>query len=145
MKRTITLFGMFAILFAVCFSGCSAQNNIVITDSKSGKVVAEFSSKEHQDEAAALTNALNNAEEASTEIDYSQEYLVHFIDPKDSLYDIWYYAYLNDDSDEVYFKYDLEKMKDYNDKSKGFFDDKMYKSANMTAKEFTDIISAKYE
>jgi hypothetical protein len=110
MKRIIVLFGILAIIFAVCFSGCSAQNNIVITDSKSGETVAEFSSKEHQAEAAALTNALNGTGEVSGEIDYSEKYLVHFIDPKDPLYDIWYYAYLNDDSNAVYIQFDLEKM-----------------------------------
>ena len=145
MNRIIVLFGILAIVFAVCFSGCSAQNNIVITDSKSGETVAEFSSKEHQAEAAALTNALNGTGEVSGEIDYSEKYLVHFIDPKDPLYDIWYYAYLNDDSNAVYIQFDLEKMKDYNKKSDGFFDDKIHKSSKLTADEFSEIISAKYQ
>ena len=131
MKRIIVLFGILAIIFAVCFSGCSAQNNIVITDSKS--------------EAAALTNALNGTGEVSGEIDYSEKYLVHIIDPKDPLYDIWYYAYLNDDSNAVYIQFDLEKMKDYNKKSDGFFDDKIHKSSKLTADEFSEIISAKYQ
>ena len=145
MKRMIVLFGIFAIVFTVCFSGCSAQNNIVITDCKSGETVAEFSSKEHQAEAAALTNVLNGTGEVPEEIDDSQKYLVHFIDPKDSLYDIWYYVYLNDDSNAVYIQFDLEKMKDYNKKSDGFFDDKIHKSSKLSADEFSEIISAKYQ
>ena len=141
MKRLVTVFGMLMILLAVCLSGCSEQNNVVITDCESGEVVAAFSSKEHVSEAASLTDALNNTEEVSAEVDYSQMYLVHFIDPKDSLYDIRYYAYLNTDSNEVYVKFDTLKM---SEKYDGFVDDKMQKCTKLTANEFSAIISAKY-
>ena len=77
----------------------------------------------------------------SAEVDYSQKYLVHFIDPKDSLYDIRYYAYLNTDSNEVYVKFDTLKM---SEKYDGFVDDKMQKCTKLTANEFSAIISAKY-
>lgn len=145
MKRLVGLFGILAIFFAVCFSGCSAQKNIVITDCKTGEIVAEFSSKEHQAEAALLTNALNNAGEISTEPDFSQKYLVHFIDPKDSLYDIWYYIYVGNDNRDVYVQYDMEKMKKFDDQIRGFADDKVRKSTYLNAVDFSNIISGKYK
>lgn len=145
MKKMTVLFGILAIALAVCFSGCSAQNNIVITDGKTGEIVAAFSSKEHQAEAALLTNALNNTEEMSAEFDYSQKYLVHFIDPKDSLYDIWYYIYVSKDNHDVYVQYDMEKMKEFDDQTPGFADDKVRKSTRLNAVELSDIISAKYK
>lgn len=141
MKRMVTAVAVLVVFLAICFCGCSAQKDIVITDCSSGQTIAGFSLKEDQNTAALLTNALNNGEVVSAQIDYSQKYLIHFVDPKDSLYDIWYYLYVNEDKNEVYVQFDLTEMKTYNDKTNGFFDDSIRRSTNLTAEEFLTILS----
>lgn len=49
--------------------------------------------KSQQKEAILLTNATNYTENKETKIKSKPKYLVHFVDPKDSINDVYYYIY----------------------------------------------------
>lgn len=69
-------------LILVTLSGCFYKDDNIITDCKTGKVVASFSTKEHQKEALLLTNATNYTENKETKIKSKPKYLVHFVNLK---------------------------------------------------------------
>ena len=128
----ISLLAVFGMLYALV--GCSLNTpNIIITDYGTNNVVTQFSSKDYTEEAAALTNALNYNDEISENIKSDPEYTVHFIDPKNSAYDVWYFVYIENDT--VYVQYNTEKMQQMNDD--------IFKSETMTVDKFMEILSIK--
>jgi len=46
--------------------------------------------KSQQKEAILLTNATNYLEDKETKVKSKPKYLVHFVDPKDSINDVYY-------------------------------------------------------
>lgn len=92
MKLKISLLSAFAIFFVIIiiFIGCYNNHDNIITDCSTDKVVASFSAKEHTEETVMLVNALNSVDEKAIKLNSKPKYMVHFVDPKDSLYDIYY-------------------------------------------------------
>ncbi|MCR5637067.1 MAG: hypothetical protein K6F76_07840 [Clostridiales bacterium] len=123
------------------FASCSNTKDVTILDRNSNKVVAELSTKENTSEVAKLLDACNHAEKSNNAIHAKEEYLVHFIDPKDSQYDIWFDVYINERND-VYIQYDKEKMENLNDFNKNNMNYDLMKCNNMTVSEFNEIITA---
>ena len=117
----------------VCvFAGCGARSaKIEIKDYESNDVIAQFYTKDDEVSAVALTELLNNTEDISENINSSPEYTVHFVDPKNSDFDVWYFVYLENDS--LYMQYDTDKMKG--------MDDDIKLSTSMTPNEFMSIIN----
>lgn len=117
-------------LILVTLSGCFYKDDNIITDCKTGKVVASFSTKEHQKEALLLTNATYYTENKETKIKSKPKYLVHFVDPKDSINDVYYYIYI--ENNNIYIQYDTVKMKELIDKFDVGLDDSIKKTTVMT-------------
>ncbi len=122
-----------------CFASCSNTKDVVILDSNSNKVVAELSTKENTSEVAKLLDACNYAEKTTKAIHSKEKYLIHFIDPKDSQYDIWFDVYITEYND-VYMQYDKEKMWNLNDFNRNNMDYDLKKCNSMTVSEFKAII-----
>ncbi len=131
------------LILIICFSSCSGRKDIVITDCITNKVVSELSTKEDKTEAVMLTDVLNKCKETNKTtktIDTKEKYQVHFIDPKDSQYDIWFYIYITDEND-VYAQFDKKKMENLNDFNKEHMDYNLKECTGMTANEFHSVLN----
>lgn len=95
MKKCRIILVLVLTLILVTFSCCFYKDDNIITDCKTGKVVASFSTKEHQKEAILLTNATNYTENKETKIKSKPK---HFVDPKDSINDVYYYIYIENNN-----------------------------------------------
>lgn len=132
---------LFLILLMGCmmflFYSCSSGAKIEIEDYGTNKTVTEFATSERESDAADLTNMISSNEETDDNVG-EPDYTVHFIDPKDSKYDIWYFAYV--ENGNVYFQYDIDRtFQDENFK----FTDEIKKCTEMTEERFNEILSAK--
>ena len=136
-KKTFVIVIML-LMCALCLVSCSAKKDTIIIDCNTDKVVAELSMNDNPTEVAALTDALNKTEESSEQFETKEKYLVHFVDPKDSVYDIWYYVYISADN-RIFVQYDMEKLSDVYD---GFMNGNMQKCTNMTVNVFNAVLSA---
>lgn len=121
MKRNL-LFVSFIIL-AILFTGCSFKDY----------------NKEHEKEAILLTNATNYTENKETKIKSKPKYLVHFVDPKDSINDVYYYIYI--ENNNIYVQFDTVKMKKLIDKFDVDFDDSIKKTTVMTVKDLDSVLA----
>ncbi len=127
------IFCFVAVISIICILfGCGFdKSHFIITDCKTNEVVVKFSSKEYVDETIVLTNALNNRETFSGEINPSKKYSIHYVDPKNSYYDVWYYVYI--ENDNLYIQMDTDRMK-------GIEDNTVKKCTSMTVDEFISIL-----
>lgn len=141
MKFKISLLSAFAMFFVltIIFIGCYNNHDIIITDCSTDKVVASFSTEENAEEAVMLTNAENNVGERAVKLNSKPKYLVHFVDPKDSLYDIYYYVYI--EGNNMYIQYNMEEMQELEDISHFGFDVSIMKTNGITVKEFNSILT----
>lgn len=94
---------------------------------------------EHQKEAILLTNATNYTENKETKIKSKPKYLVHFVDPKDSINDVYYYIYI--ENNNIYVQFDTVKMKKLIDKFDVNFDNLIKKTTVMTVKDLDSVLS----
>ena len=138
MKNIKSITAAFLLIIPIlCSTSCSAKKDTIIIDCKTDKVVAELSMNDNPTEVAALTDALNKTEETSEQFETKEKYLVHFVDPKDSAYDIWYYVYISEDN-RIFVQYDTDKLSDVYD---GFMDGNMQKCTTMTFNVFNAVLS----
>ncbi len=137
MKRSLLVF--LTLLVVLVFSGCSNKSDIVITDYETGKTAVEFSSKDYQKEAAKITDMINYLSDEEIDTVESPKYRVHFIDPKDSKYDIWFSVY--DIDNRLYVQMVTEKMGEH---YSSFYDSSVREVTTMTVDEFNKIISKEY-
>lgn len=141
MKKDRIILVLVLTLILITLSGCFYKDDNIITDCKTGKVVASFSTKEHEKEAILLTNATNYTENKETKIKSKPKYLVHFVDPKDSINDVYYYIYIKNNN--IYVQYDTVKMKKLIDKFDVDFDDSIKRTTVMTVKDLESVLALK--
>jgi hypothetical protein len=135
MKIKKILFSIIILSLVCVFAGCgyrfARSSKIVIIDYETNDVVAQFYTEDDEVSAVALTELLNNTEDITENVYSSPEYTVHFVDPKNSEFDVWYFIYLENDS--LYMQYDTDKMNG--------MDDDIKKCTSMTPNEFMSIIN----
>lgn len=141
MKKGRIILVLALTLILVTLSGCFYKDDNIITDCKTGKVVASFSTKEHEKEAILLTNATNYLEDKETKVKSKPKYLVHFVDPKDSINDVYYYIYI--ENNNIYVQFDTVKMKELIDKFDVGLDDSIKKTTVMTVKDLDSVLALK--
>lgn len=78
-------------------------------------------------------------ENKETKIKSKPKYLVHFVDPKDSINDVYYYIYI--ENNNIYVQYDTVKMKKLIDKFDVDFDDSIKKTTVMTVKDLDSVLA----
>ncbi|MDD5923757.1 MAG: hypothetical protein PUC88_03080 [Clostridia bacterium] len=137
MKRSLLVFLTLLVVFV--FSGCSNKSDIVVTDYETGKTAVAFSSKDYQEEAAKIIDMINYLSDEEIHTTESPKYRVHFIDPKDSKYDIWFSVY--DIDSHLYVKMLTEKMSEH---YSSFYDDSVKEVTTITVDEFNEIMSKDY-
>ena len=86
-------------------------------------------------------NATNYTENKETKIKSKPKYLVHFVDPKDSINDVYYYIYI--ENNNIYVQFDTVKMKKLIDKFDIDFDDSIKRTTVMTVKDLDSVLALK--
>lgn len=133
MKRVFAIFilSCFIMIFSVGCGDNSSKTEIIDCDTH--EIITHFSDNDYNEAVLKLTNATNYPEDADVGKDTAPKYEVHFIDPKDSALDIWYFIYIV--NDEVYFKFDTEKIQmDFD------FGNEIKKSTTLTVDELNEIL-----
>lgn len=140
MKLKISLLSAFLLIFILTMlTGCFDKHNCIITNFSTDKVIASFSTKEHTEETVMLANAENNVEEKAVKLNTNPKYMVHFVDPKDSLHDMYYYVYI--EGDNMYIQYNMKEMQELEDTFPVGLDDSIRKTNGITVKEFNSILT----
>lgn len=140
MKIKSIILSLFLLVFVLTvLTGCFHKDNFFITNYVTGKVVASFSLEENEKQALMLTNALNYCENKEVKLNSKPKYMVHFVDPKDSLHDLYFYVYI--ENDNVYVQFNMDKMQGLEDTFHVGLDGSIKKTNGITVDEFNSILT----
>lgn len=140
MNIKMNLISLFVLVLTfIMFVGCSSVDDCIISNVSTGKVVASFSTKKHEDETIMLVDAENNVSEKAVKVKSKPKYMVHFVDPKSSLHDVYYYLYI--EKENMYIQYNMDKMNKLEERFHVGLDDSIKKTNGITVDEFNSILT----